>query len=226
MARAKAWHPKGLVGASRQYDPLTGLDAYGGRFQLEHRRLYLVQAIAAEDDEDTVGVSSLIVGMQVLDAMEPGRPITLYVNSPGGDVVAGLALTQAMRDLRSPVHTFVLGMAASMAAIVAVAGAKRYAYPAARWLLHRSKVEDVKGDREDILIEARELEILDRVCDEAILNFTKIRRDHLEEMRRKDFWIGTKEALRWGLVDEVVVPLQGPQSWLPSSRRRKAGGQQ
>ena len=166
----------------------------------------------------TPGIGGLISVLRMLDATDPGKPITFYINSPGGDIHAGLALIQTMRDLRSPVHTFVLQHAASMAAVVAVAGAKRLAFPTSRWLLHRGKDWGGEGDYEDIGIKARELRIVDKTADRVLLNFTKIKEEQLESMQRKDYWLGVRDALRWGMIDSVVMPRQGPselKAWLP-----------
>lgn len=203
-------------GVTRVLDAIAGIDSYGERLQLDKRFLFLFEAIQSTDftsEDSGAGVSYLIRALRVLDEIS-SHPIILYINSPGGDILAGMALIQTMRDLRSPVHTFVVGQAASMAGIVAVAGAKRFAYPCARWLLHRGK-GGAEGDHEDILIQAKELKIIDSYADQVLLNFTKIKPDQLEELQRKDFWLGAKEAIHYGIVDQIVTPRQGPKKWIP-----------
>jgi len=147
----------------------------------------------------------------------------MYVNSRGGDVAAGLALIQTMRDLRSPITTFVMQQAASMAAVVAVAGAKRLAFPTSRWLLHRDYVPHAEGDYEDIEIVGREMKLVDKSADQVIVNCTKIRANQLDEMQRKDFWLGVREAIKLGIIDDVATPRKGPEwkAWLPTRRKHE-----
>lgn len=213
------WRPQHIRKANAQWDPLEGIWAFGAAWQLEHRVLFLTHQIPFEDTPDIPVTSSVVCALRVLDAMDPGKPITFYINSPGGDVHAGMSIIQTMRDLRSPVHTFVLSEAASMAAVVAVAGAKRLGFPTSRWLLHRDHGV-AAGDHEDLLIAAKEMKAVDKMADQVILNFTRIVADELEEMQKKDRWFGAEEALKRGLVDEIVIPRQGPENL----RQRRRGG--
>ncbi len=221
----KAWAPQYIKGANAQWDPLAGIGAFAAAWALEHRILFLTTAIEPADSRDaeewSFGVGGLIAGMMMMDRMEPGKPITLYINSPGGDIHAGMALIQTMRDLRSPVHTFVLQLAASMAAVVAIAGSRRYAYPGARWLLHRDYGQ-AAGDYLDLQIAANELKVVDKTADQVVLNFTKIEPAKLEEMQQKDHWLGIRAALKWGIVDDIRYPRQGPSGLRPN-RQGKGG---
>lgn len=216
--RKRKWNPSTTRGTQRTYDTLAGIDAHAGRLQFESRILYLFTDIGSPDEEGMPSVTTLITGLRTLDAYAPGKPITLYINSLGGEISSGLSLIQVMRDLKSPVHTVVLGMAASMAAYVAVAGAKRYAYPTARYMMHRAKTWGVSGDHTDIDIEAKELKVVNAYCDQVLINFTSIKPEQLEAMTSKDFWFGTKEALKLGILDEVIIPRQGPNRWTPTKK--------
>lgn len=214
----KIWQPaKGKP--QRTLDVMAGIDTHAGRLQLEQRILYLFNEIRDESDSELPGVTGLMTGMRALDALAPGKPITLYINSVGGDVFAGLSLIQTMRDLNSPVHTVVMGLAASMAAYVAVAGARRYAYPTARYMLHRPKTWGIAGDHKDIDIEARELKLVNSYCDQLLVNFSKVKQEQIELLTAKDFWFGPKEALKFGILDETIIPRQGPQRWSPHSKK-------
>jgi ATP-dependent Clp protease protease subunit len=183
-------------------------------WQTRTRSLFLFQEIRGDEDESAITKASFI-GRDLMfldDVVE--APITLYINSPGGDITGGLALIQIMRNLRSPVHTVVMGQAVSMAAIVAVAGDRRLAYPWARWLLHRGKAE-AGGDADDIAIAAKELKILDGYADFLLTQRTRIPAERLKRFQQKDRWFGTDEAVKWGMVDHIVVPRKGPEKWIP-----------
>ncbi len=193
----------------------SDLGEWGALMQFEHRRLYLFTSIQETDTPEGAGVGWLIKSLHTLDAAGHD-PITLVINSPGGNIQAGLALINVMRDLESPVHTLVAGEAASMAGVVAVAGVKRLAYPTARWLLHRGK-SSASGDADDIAIEARELKIIDSYADQVVINASNgiIKPKQLGRLQAKNFWIGCEKALRLGLLDEIVNPKHGWEKWIP-----------
>lgn len=209
---------------ARLIDTLAGVEAWTNRWELHTRTLFLFGEVAAtggrakkNDDLMFVAATSieyLVAGMLLFDSINH-EPIRLLINSPGGDITAGLALIATMRDIESPVHTVVQGEAASIAAVIAVAGDKRLAYPHARWLLHRGKTQPREGDADDILITGREFKVLDGIADLVIVNFSKIPPDKLKRMQMKDKWLGAPEALKWGLIDEVIEPRKGPKVWLP-----------
>lgn len=206
-------------GAEWTVPALAGIDEWAAYHQIRNRQLFLTWTIADEESDETgQGVANLIRSLRMLDAVSRD-PITLFINSPGGEIMGGLALINTMRDIESPVHTFVVGQAASMSAIVAVAGDKRLAFPTARWLLHRGHGY-AEGDKEDILISAKELAILDAYGDQVVVNFTSIPEAQLARMQRKDKWLGAEEALKLGMVDEIVTPRKTPEGklWIPSAK--------
>lgn len=209
-------HFRTVLSATASVDELSDV------VKIRRRRIYLFSEIQEEDNpEDNTGY--IIKCMHLMDEIS-SDPITMMIHSPGGDILAGMSIIQTMRDLRSPVHTLVVGQAASMAAAVAVAGAKRFAYPCARWLLHRGK-GSAEGDSDDIAIEAKELRTIDTYADQVILNHTKIPTERLSRMQRKNYWLGVREALQFGLIDDVVTPSQGPSdwnAWLPDPKRIRA----
>ncbi len=195
----------------------AGIDAAAAEWQRRNRVLFLFQAIESEDELDDIGMGGLIRATRMFDA-ESHDPIQMWIDSPGGDIMAGLRLIHVLRDLESPIHTIVLGQAASMAAVVAITGGdKRLAYPWARWLLHRGKTE-AHGDADDIGITAKELKTLDGYADFRIVKRTKIPADKLKRMQQKDRWFSAVEALKWGLIDEIVWPRKDPAEtsfWIP-----------
>ena len=198
--------------------PMPGsMGEWGALMQVRERKLFMFTEIMDQDVDDEVrGVGWLIKGLYTLDSLG-SDPITLYINSPGGDIAAGLSLISVMRDLQCPVNTFVVGQASSMAAVIAVAGARRTAYPISRWLLHRGK-SSAQGDAKDLEIEAKEFKTLDSYADQVVINASagKIDYKRLSRLQRKNHYMGAEEALKMGLLDEIVVPRQwnGVQ-WIP-----------
>lgn len=196
----------------------ASMGEWGALMQLAERRVFLFTEILDQDQDDEVaGIGWLIKGLYTLDAIEEA-PITMYINSPGGDISAGMALISVMRDLRSPVFTFVVGQASSMAAVVAVSGVKRLAYPTSRWLLHRGK-SSAQGDAEDLAIEAKEFGILDTYADQVVINAAggKITARQLGQLQRKNYYMGAEKAKEVGLLDEIVLPRQWVNvQWIPA----------
>lgn len=207
----------GKTRVDRTWPVPASMGEWGALMQLANRSVFLFTEIHDEDrDDELQGIGWLIKALCTLDGMDD-KPITLFINSPGGDISAGLALISVMRDLRSPVHTFVVGQASSMAAVVAVAGAKRLAYPTARWLLHRGK-STASGDAEDLQIEAKEFQTLDSYADQVVINASggKITPKRLGQLQRKNYYMGAEKAKEVGLLDEIVLPRQWTNvKWIP-----------
>ena len=214
-------------GVDRTWPFPASLGEWGALMQVSTRRVYLFTEIHAEDqDAEVVGIGWLIKALYTLDAIDE-KPITMYINSPGGDISAGMALISVMRDLRSRVDTFVVGQASSMAAVVAVAGAYRKAYPTARWLLHRGK-SSAQGDATDIDIEAKEFKMLDSYADQVVINASggKVEPKQLGKLQRKNHYMGAEEALKMGLLDEIVMPQQwAGVKWIPEKGKSTFDGE-
>ncbi len=151
-------------------------------------------------------VANIIVAqMLFLDADDPNRDIYLYINSPGGTVYAGLAIYDTMNHLRAPVSTYCVGMAASMGAVLLSAGekGKRSALPNSRVMLHQPS-SGYQGTAADIEIAAKEIlgtrerlnRILSRTTGQSV---EKIGIDV-----DRDRWMGAREAVEYGLVDQVL----------------------
>ncbi len=102
--------------------------------------------------------SVVVAQILFLDSEDPGKPVTLYINSPGGSVTAGLAIYDTMQLINSEVRTFCVGLAASMGAMLLLAGSpgKRYALPNCRILIHQPMISSIGGQATDIDIHARE----------------------------------------------------------------------
>ena len=142
-----------------------------------------------------------------LDAEDPERDINLYINSPGGSVHAGMAIYDTMQFVECDVATTALGMAASMAAVLLAAGTKgkRYALPNARILLHQPHIEQgLGGQVSDVEIHARELVQTKRRMNQVLTELTGQPFEKIERDTDRDYVLGAKEAVEYGVIDRVV----------------------
>ena len=141
-----------------------------------------------------------------LDSSDPGKDISIYLNSPGGSVYAGLGIYDTMQYIGCDVATICTGMAASMAAVLLVAGTKgkRSALPHGRVMIHQP-MGGAQGQASDIEITAREIQKLKKelytiIADHSGHSFEKIEKDS-----DRDYWMIAQEAKEYGMIDEVLV---------------------
>lgn len=153
-------------------------------------------------------VAASIVGQLLfLDAQDPSKDISLYINSPGGSVTAGLAILDTMEHIRCDVSTICVGMAASMGAVLLAAGTKgkRYALPNAETMIHQP-LGGASGQASDILIRAKHMERTRTRLTELLSAYTgKDTRTLLADMDR-DYFMTAGESAAYGLVDKVIFP--------------------
>lgn len=142
-----------------------------------------------------------------LDSVDPGKDVSIYLNSPGGSVIAGLGLYDTMQHIKSDVSTICIGMAASMAAVLLVAGAKgkRFALPHSRVMIHQP-MGGAQGQASDIEITAREIlkykaELYQIIADHSGQSVDKIRDD-----ADRDYWMTATEAKDYGMIDNILFP--------------------
>ncbi len=155
-------------------------------------------------------VANLIIAQLLfLEAEDPKRDITLYINSPGGVVTAGLAIYDTMQYIKPDVGTLCLGQAASMGALLLTAGAKgkRYTLPNSRILIHQP-MGGFQGQATDIDIHAKEILRLRSALNEIMSKHTGQPLKRIQEDTERDFFMGGKEAKEYGLVDEVITERQ------------------
>ena len=141
-----------------------------------------------------------------LDASDAGKDINVYINSPGGSVYAGLGIYDTMQFIQSDVATICTGMAASMAAVLLVAGTegKRSALPHSRVMIHQP-MGGVQGQASDIEIEAREIQKLKKelytiIADHSHTDFDKVWADS-----DRNYWMTAQEALEYGMIEKVLT---------------------
>jgi len=153
-------------------------------------------------------VANLIVAQLLfLEGEDADKPINLYVNSPGGVVTAGLAIYDTMQYIKPPVSTICVGQAASMAALLLLAGTKgrRFALPHSRILIHQP-LGGVQGQATDIDIQAKEIMRMRDRLNEIIETHTGRSIDQIRKDTDRDFFMSAAEAKEYGIVDEVFQP--------------------
>ena len=166
---------------------------------LKERIVFLTGAVYDE-------VSSLICAQLLfLESDNPSKDISLYINSPGGVVSAGLAIYDTMQYIRSPVSTLCIGQAASMGSLLLCAGAKgkRYATPNSRIMVHQPS-GGAQGQAADIEIQAREILTLRKRLNEIYVRHTNQTLEAIENKLERDSYMSAEEARDYGLVDQVV----------------------
>lgn len=146
-----------------------------------------------------------ILSAQLLYLEREKKPIQLWINSPGGDVQAGLAIIDMMNLVENPIHTIVVGQAASMAAVIAACGEpeKRAIMPNASMMLHEPSLM-IGGKATDVRSRMGHIEKLEEVLMQTIAAKTGKDPAHLKEVLRQDVWFTSQEALEFGLVDKIT----------------------
>ena len=159
--------------------------------------------LGTEIDDD---VSNAIVAqMLFLESEDPDKEINLYINSPGGSVTAGLAIYDTMQYVRPPVATICVGQAASMGAVLLLAGAKgkRQALPNSRIMVHQP-MGGARGQASDVEIHAKEILRMRAMLNELIAKHTGQALERVEKDTDRDYFMGAQEAKAYGIIDEVV----------------------
>ena len=146
-----------------------------------------------------------------LESDNPSKDISVYINSPGGVVSAGLAIYDTMQYIRSPVSTLCIGQAASMGSLLLCAGAKgkRYATPNSRVMVHQPS-GGAQGQAADIEIQAREILTLRRRLNEIYVRHTGQTLESIQDKLERDTYMSAEEARDFGLVDQVVENRPAP----------------
>ena len=153
-------------------------------------------------DEMANAVCAQLLFLQSQDAK---KDISVYINSPGGSVTAGLAIYDTMQFVKCPVATYCIGQAASMGAILLTAGekGKRYALPNSRIMIHQPW-GGAEGEASDIEITAKEILRLKERLNEILARHSGRKIQDVERDTDRDYFMSAEEACKWGLVDKVV----------------------
>ena len=151
-------------------------------------------------------MANLIVAQLLfLESENPDKDISLYINSPGGSVTAGMAIYDTMQFIKPNVNTVCTGQAASMGALLLTAGAtgSRYALPHARIMIHQP-LGGYQGQATDIDIHAKEILRIKQELNEILVKHTGQKMDKVENDTERDNFMSAEEAKEYGLIDDVI----------------------
>lgn len=176
----------------RQYDIYSRL--------LKDRIIFL----GGDHIEDTVS-NSVVAQLLYLDAEDPKKEISLYINSPGGIVTSGLAIYDTMQYISAPVSTICIGQAASMGALLLCAGAKgrRFALPHSRIMIHQL-AGGAQGQATDVEIQAKEMLRMKKRLNEIVSKHTGHPIEKVLQDMERDYYMEADEAVTYGLIDKVI----------------------
>lgn len=176
----------------RQYDIYSRL--------LKDRIIFL----GGDHIEDTIS-NSIVAQLLYLDAEDPKKEISLYINSPGGIVTSGLAIYDTMQYISAPVSTICIGQAASMGAVLLCAGAKgrRFALPHSRIMIHQL-AGGAQGQATDVEIQAKEMLRMKKRLNEIVSKHSGHPIEKVQSDMERDYYMEADEAVTYGLIDKVI----------------------
>ncbi|MBF9031667.1 ATP-dependent Clp protease proteolytic subunit [Rhodobacterales bacterium HKCCE3408] len=160
------------------------------------------------------GMSSLIVAQLLhLEAENPSKEISMYINSPGGVVTSGLSIYDTMQYIKPKISTLVVGQAASMGSLLLTAGTKgmRFALPNSRIMVHQPS-GGYQGQATDILIHAAETQKLKQRLNEIYVKHTGQTLETVQDALERDNFMDAEQAKEWGLIDEIVESRETPDA--------------
>ena len=155
-------------------------------------------------------VANVIVAqLLLLDSQSNEQPIQIYINCPGGEVYAGLAIYDTMQHISAPISTICVGMAMSFGSVILMSGDKgrRFALPHSRVMIHQGS-SGFRGNTPDVEIQAREILHLRDVMAELYEKHTNQSRDKVLKDMERDYFMAPNEARDYGIIDEVISPRQ------------------
>ena len=180
-------------------------EARGERSYDIYSRLLKDRIIMLDTDVNSISASLIVAQMLFLESTSPGKPINFYINSPGGSVTAGMSIYDTMQFIKSPIHTTVMGIAASMGSFLAMAGekGKRAILPHARHMIHQPS-GGASGMASDVEIQYKELQYWKETLTDIYVEHTGVERDKIAKDMDRDFFMSAKESIEYGLADFVA----------------------
>lgn len=182
-------------------DDLMMLNKRLERLFFEKRDVYLWGVV---DDKSAREVTTKLL---LLEADKPGTPINFYINSPGGVVTSGMVIYDTMRMISSPVHTICMGLAASMGSILLSGGVKgqRKIYPHGEVMIHQPSLGGyIQGVSADLEIQAKQTKRVKEIGAKILAENTGKTIAQIMKDFDRDYWMDAKEAITYGIVDEIV----------------------
>ena len=214
--RKFAVHHLGMNGLALDQYTSQVSDSYISPTIIEERKLNVAQMdvfsrlmmdriifLGTQVDDYTANV--IQAQLLYLDSSEPGKDVSIYINSPGGSVYAGLGIYDTMQYIQSDVSTICTGMAASMAAVLLVAGAKdkRFGLKHSRVMIHQP-MGGIQGQASDIEITSREILKLKKELYTIISEHSGQPYDKVYQDSDRDYWMTAQEAVDYGMIDRVL----------------------
>jgi len=183
-------------------------DARGERAYDIYSRLLKDRIIFLGSQVNDVVANSIIAQLLFLDAQDPGKDISLYINSPGGSITAGMAIYDTMQFIKSDVSTICIGMAASMGAFLLTAGAqgKRYALPNSEVMIHQP-LGGAEGQASDIEIRAKRILQMRENINRILSERSGQPREKIDRDTDRDYFMTAEQAKEYGLIDKVIERL-------------------
>ena len=171
-----------------------------------YSRLLKDRIIFIGDQLDDAIANTVIAQMLFLESEDPDKDISIYINSPGGSVTAGLAIYDTMQYIKPDIATICMGQAASMAALLLASGAKnkRYSLPNSRVMIHQP-LGGVQGQATDIDIQAREIMKIKATIHKILVEHTGQKIEKIRVDTERDFFMSSYEAMKYGVVDKVIT---------------------
>jgi ATP-dependent Clp protease protease subunit len=171
-----------------------------------YSRLLKERIIFLGEDVNDVSASIIVAQLLFLEAEDPGKDISLYINSPGGSVTAGMAIYDTMQFIKSDVSTICIGLAASMGAFLLAGGkkGKRFALPNSEIMIHQPS-GGAKGQATDIKIVAENILKTKKRLNEILAANTGKPLEVIENDTERDYFMSAEEAVQYGLVDSIIT---------------------
>ncbi len=175
-----------------------------------YERLFRERIIFLAEEVDDGIANAIVAYMLYLDSEDSGKPIYLYINSPGGSVTAGMAIYDTMQHIKSEVVTICVGLAASMGAFLLTAGTKgkRLALPHARIMIHQPLGGVGRRQATDIQIEAKEILRIRSLLNAMMAERTGQPLEKIEKDTDRDYFMSAQEAKEYGLIDQVIETIE------------------
>ncbi|NIZ19390.1 ATP-dependent Clp protease proteolytic subunit [Entomospira culicis] len=170
------------------------------------KELINTRSIIVSGQVDSELAEKIVKQLLVLDAKNH-EPITLYVDSPGGSIDSGFAIFDAVRFLKSPVYTLVMGLAASMGAMILLSAPKerRLGFANSRYLIHQPLIGGIRGVATEIEIHAKEMLKYREKINMIISEETGQPIEKVQQDTDRDFWLNAEEAIQYGLISKIIT---------------------